>query len=105
MPAAARGNGVDRVLSRTGTGKNCAFPMTTSTGSASTDVFIQNGGGIRQSDIVGTHPAAGCTFPDLSPLTKFSSKVFINGRGAGRIGDEYTSDNIIISGSTSVFFG
>jgi uncharacterized Zn-binding protein involved in type VI secretion len=31
--------------------------------------------------------------------------VFINGFPAGRIGDLYTLDNIIISGSTNVFIG
>lgn len=104
MPAAARGNGGDRVLSKTGTGKKCAFPVTTSTGTCSFNVFIQGLGAVRQGDIVGPHAAGGCSL-DASPLTTCSTNVFINGLGAGRIGDEYTPDNTIISGSTSVFFG
>lgn len=40
-----------------------------------------------------------------APLTTGSSTVFVNGKGIGRIGDQYTSDNTIISGSSNVFAG
>lgn len=104
MPAAARGNSFDKVLSKTGTGKFCSKPVKTTTGTCSTDVFINGIGAVRQGDIVAPHAFGGCV-PDVSPLTICSTKVFINGRGAGRIGDKYTPDNIITSGSTNVFFG
>lgn len=104
MPAAARGNGVDKVFSKTGTAKNCARPVTTSTNGCSSDTFINGTGNVRQGDQVAPHLAGGCG-PDNSVLTSFSSVVFVNGLGAGRIGDQYTADNIITSGSTSVFFG
>jgi uncharacterized Zn-binding protein involved in type VI secretion len=104
MPAVARSAGNDRVLSRTGTGYLCGSPMQTVTGTGSPNVFVNNIAVVRQSDVVGVHPAAGCS-TDTSTLSTYSSTVFVNGLGIGRIGDEYTSDNIIISGSTNVFAG
>ena len=104
MPAAARGNGADSVFSITGTGKKCAFPITTSTDECSGNVFINGIGAVRQGDKVHIHPAKGCG-PDESTLSTYSSTVFINGKGAGRIGDQYTSDNFIISGSPTVYIG
>lgn len=104
MPAAARGDSRDRVFSKTGTGKDCNFPVTTSTDQCSTNVFINGIGSVRIGDKVKLHNRSGCT-PDTSTLSKASTKVFVNGKGAGRIGDEYTSDNIIISGSFNVFMG
>lgn len=104
MPAAARGQGVDRVFSKTGTSSYCAYPMITATNECSSDTFINTIGAVRIGDVVQLHPAAGCG-PDRSVLTKASTTVFINSRGAGRIGDEYTPDNIIISGSPTVFIG
>lgn len=104
MPAAARGDGVDSVSSLTGTGRNCANPVTTSTNECSGNVFINGTGAVREGDVVQPHPRAGCTTDD-SVLTTFSSTVFINGKGAGRQGDQYTADNTITSGSANVFIG
>lgn len=104
MPPAARGNGSDSVFSKTGTGKNCGSPVSTATNECSGDTFVENIGVVRIGDKVAPHPAGGCG-PDESGLTKSSTTVFVNGRGAGRIGDEYTSDNIVTSGSTTVFIG
>jgi uncharacterized Zn-binding protein involved in type VI secretion len=104
MPGAARGNGADSVLSATGTGDSCAFPMTTATDKCSSNVLANGIGIVRAGDQVAPHPAAGCG-PDNSTLTSFSSTVFINGSGAGRVGDQYTSDNIITSGSGNVLIG
>ena len=104
MPAAARGSGADTVFSKTGTGKNCRLPVTTATDQCSSDVFADSIGIVRQGDRVALHNANGCG-PDLSTLSSFSSTVFINGKNAGRIGDKYTDDNVITSGSTTVFFG
>jgi uncharacterized Zn-binding protein involved in type VI secretion len=104
MPAAARASGSDRVLSRTGVGHNCANPVEVVTGEGSPNVFINGIAVVRQGDKVGPHNASGCG-PDESALSTFSATVFVNGKGMGRIGDEYTSDNTIISGSTNVFAG
>ena len=104
MPSAARGNGVDVVESLTGSGLNCAFPITTATDECSPTVFVNNTGVVREGDRVANHPTVGCG-PDTSLLTTFSSKVFINGKGAGRRGDQYTSDNTITTGSPDTFIG
>ena len=104
MPAAARGEGADEVFSKTGTKKNCKAPVITATNACSLDTFINTFGAVRIDDVVQLHSASGCG-PDMSVLTKASTTVFINNKGAGRIGDEYTSDNIIISGSQTVFIG
>jgi uncharacterized Zn-binding protein involved in type VI secretion len=104
MPAAARGNGVDSVFSRTGTGRNCNAPIGTTTGFVDCTVIINGHPGVKQGDPVAPHPFSGCGV-DTSTLSGSSGKVMIEGRGAGRIGDEYTPDNVITSGSTSVFMG
>lgn len=104
MPAAARGDGVDAVFSKTGVGRNCASPTTTATDACSPDVLINGYGAVREGDLVAPHNKGGCV-PDESTLTTFSSTVFINGKGAGRLGDQYTPDNTITSGSPTVFIG
>ncbi len=104
MPAAARGNGTDSVFSKTGTGKGCKSPVTTSTAACSSNVFANGIGIVRLGDLIAVHAKAGCS-PDTSTLSSGSSTVFINGQGAGRIGDQYTSDNTITSGSETVFIG
>ena len=76
--------------------------MTTITGSGTNNVYVNGFPVVTQGDRVGTHPAGGCS-PDLSTLTSFSSTIFVGGKGVGRIGDQYTSDNIITSGSENVF--
>lgn len=106
MPGAARGNSVDSVYSNTGTGRGCADPLVTSTNECSSDTFANGTGIVREDDKVTPHTPPGCNPPlDESPLTTFSSVVFINGKGAGRNGDQYTSDNTITSGSSTVIFG
>ena len=104
MPAAARGDSEDTVFSNTGSGSQCRSPITTSTDECSEDVFVNSIGIVREGDQVAAHPAAGCG-PDESVLTSFSATVFVNSKGAGRIGDEYTGDNTITSGSSNVFIG
>lgn len=102
--AAARGNGVDSVRSETGSGKNCANPLTTSTNECSSDVIVNGTGIVREGDLVTEHPKRGC-LPDTSVLTTFSFSVIVNGKGAGRKNDFYTTDNKITSGSPDVFIG
>jgi uncharacterized Zn-binding protein involved in type VI secretion len=78
--------------------------MQTVTGQGSSTVLINGFGIVRDGDLVGAHPRSGCG-PDVSTLSSFSATVFVEGKGVGRIGDQYTSDNIIISGSSNVFIG
>jgi uncharacterized Zn-binding protein involved in type VI secretion len=104
MPAAARGDGDDSVISKTGTGDECKKPVGTSTDECSDKVFVEGTGVVREGDQVAAHNKAGCS-NDSSTLSSFSSKVFIQGKGAGRIGDQYGGDNTITSGSSKVFMG
>lgn len=104
MPAVARGDHQDSVISKTGTGDNCDDPVTTSTDERSDKVFVEGTGVVREGDRVAPHNKSGCS-TDTSVLTSFSSKVFVQGKRIGRIGDQYTGDNTIISGSSRVFAG
>lgn len=104
MPAVARGSGNDSVFSKTGSGRNCASPLDTVTGQCSSNVLVNTFGTVRQGDTVAAHNRGGCV-TDTSGLTTYSSKVFANFKGIARIGDQYTSDNTITSGSANVFAG
>lgn len=104
MPAIARANGVDTVFSFTGAGKGCRAPVRTVTGSSSGQVFANGDPIVVQGDTVGFHAASGCS-PDTSTLSTYSSTVFVGGKGVGRIGDQYTADNVITSGFSTVFVG
>ncbi len=104
MPAAARADGNDRVFSITGAGKDCKFPVQTVTGPGSVEVYINGSKVVVESDQVGSHPFSGCG-PDTSTMSEGSGTVFVGGKKIARIGDNYGSDNIIISGSTNVFIG
>ena len=55
-------------------------------------------------DTVSPHPKAGCS-PDDDLIIQSSSRVFIEGHPAARIGDSAASDNRLIAGSSRVFFG
>ena len=103
MPAVARQG--DSVLSRDGTGRNCAQPMQTSVGEVNGNSVFANGILIVvQGNKVAPHPRGGCG-PDESTLSTFSSKVRIGGKGIGRIGDSYGGINTITRGSSNVFAG
>ena len=109
MPAVARANGVDSVFSLTGSGRGCRSPRIPrpSTGPATyTGVVVGSSLDpiVLEGDIVGDHPFIGCG-PDTSALDTFSTTVFINNRKVGRIGDQYTPDNVITSGFPTVFIG
>lgn len=104
MPAVARAFGNDTVLSQTGSGVFCASPLITATGVGNSTVFINGIMVVKIDDPVAVHPFLGCG-PDTSVLTTSSTTVFANGKGVGRIGDQYTSDNTITSGSPNVFCG
>jgi len=104
MPAVARKSGTDSVLSKTGTGKRCPKPVDTKTDEGSSDVFSNGIGVVKQGDKVAPHKKSGCD-PDESVMTIQSPTVYANGKQLARIGDKYTPDNIITSGSPNVFAG
>lgn len=102
MPSVARAG--DSVLSPDGTGKNCAFPMTTSVGEVNSNNVTANGILIVVAgNMVAPHPKGGCS-PDTSTLSSYSATVTIGGRGVGRIGDSF-GNNVITAGSSNVFAG
>ena len=106
MPAVARGNHVDSVLSATGSAPGCPAPLVTSTNECSSNVFVNGTGVVRNGDKVTVHNKSGCT-PESPGLGTCSSTVFANGKNLGRKGDNYPGDgtNIITSGSDNVFAG
>jgi len=101
MPKVARGDGKDSVASDTGSGYNCASPMTTSTDVCSGNVFTNGIGTVRHGDAVASHPTVGCG-SESPGLSSSSPNVFVNGKGCGRLGDIYSA-NTITSGSSNVF--
>jgi uncharacterized Zn-binding protein involved in type VI secretion len=106
MKAVARGNGTDTVLSATGTGFQCRFPLVVRTAACSSTVRANGIGVVRQGDAVAVHSRTGCS-PESPGLSTFSSTVRANGKGLGRVGDNYLGDgsNTITSGSASVRAG
>lgn len=101
MAAAARGNRADEVK----TNHDC--DKTTRTEGCSTDTFINGIGAVRQWDSTAKHSVEGdeSCVPHTVQLTTASTKVFTNGRGAGRVGDAYGKNERIVTGSSNVFFG
>ena len=60
----------------------------------------------RQGDNNDPHLLPGSPCPTHSaPITKGSGTVFVNGRGAGRIGDAITACTSVQQGSSNVFAG
>jgi len=103
MPAISRQG--DSVLSPNGSGYKCRMPLKTSVGEVnSVNVYANNILVVIQGNKVTPHPLPNCTPIDESILSTYSSKVFIGGKGVGRIGDAY-NDNIITQGSSTVFAG
>jgi uncharacterized Zn-binding protein involved in type VI secretion len=95
----------DSVFSATGIGHKCRAPRTISIASASSR-FFADGIGIARGgvDTVDPHNKSEC-IPDIDLIIKSSSRVFIEGNPAARIGDSAASDNTLIAGSSRVFFG
>ena len=106
MPAVARGDSVDAVQAPHGTGPNCASPEVYSTDKCSSNVFVNGIGVVRENDAMISHSTVGCT-SHAPLLLSFSSKVYVNGKRMGRVGDEYIGDgnHPIISGSSNVVDG
>jgi uncharacterized Zn-binding protein involved in type VI secretion len=78
--------------------------MIAATGASSSRVFINGIRSVRKDDVVGPHPRETCVL-DTRVLTTYSATVFFDGLNAGRLGDQYTGDNTITSGSPNVFIG
>lgn len=109
MPAIARADGTDKVLSITGSGYKCKFPTTVSTGKA-TQKKVTAGGVpvVVEGGIVAEHKLPGCIAIDKSPLKTYSSRVSVGGKKVARIADTYGEGeglNTITSGSSRVFAG
>lgn len=106
MPSVARGRQSDVVFSKTGEGSGCAFPFLATTGvDEHPKVSIGGIGVVVEGDKVGPHDRTPSCTPDLRVLNTFSSKVKVGGKGLARIGDKYSDDNRIITGSDKVFAG
>lgn len=102
MPAVSKkGN---EVFSPDGVGKSCARPVITSVDEVNVkEVYVNGILAVVAGCQIAPHQKRGCV-PDTSVLTTFSSTVFIDNKGVGRIGDNY-GDNVIIEGSPDVFAG
>jgi uncharacterized Zn-binding protein involved in type VI secretion len=95
MPAATRIGDADVV--------HCSGPKRFQ---GSPNVYVNGIKWSRQGDKNTPHDYPGSPCPTHSaPITKGSSKVFVNDRGAGRIGDAITACTSVQQGSSNVFAG
>jgi len=72
----------------------------------SPNVFVNGIPWSRQGDVNTVHllPGVPCP-PHAAPITVGSTTVFVNGKGAGRIGDAITGCTSVAAGSSNVFAG
>lgn len=72
----------------------------------SPDVYVNGIPWSRQGDVNTTHllPGAPCP-PHAAPITTGSTTVFVNGKGAGRVGDAISGCTSVAAGSSNVFAG
>ena len=79
--------------------------MVRATGSS--DVFTNSRPTVRKLDINTVHlkPFIPPCVPHVGPVKTGSKKVFVNGRGIGRLGDGLIDCTKIAQGSTNVFSG
>ena len=72
----------------------------------SSDVFVNSIAWSRQGDVNTVHkkPGAPCP-PHTASITTGSTTVFVNTKGAGRVGDAITSCTSVAAGSPNVFAG
>ena len=95
MPAATRIGDADVT--------HCSTPYRNQ---GSPDVFVNSIPWSRQGDINTSHLLPGSPCPShTSPITIGSTTVFVNSKGAGRIGDAITSCTQVAEGSPNVFAG
>lgn len=75
----------------------------------SPNVFVNGRAWSRQGDKNTVHlrpvPGDPPCLPHSAPITIGSTKVFVNNKGAGRIGDAITSCTAVAQGSPNVFAG
>ena len=121
MPAAALSGGASSVSCTDGAqgtpcGKNVwhwDVPITSTSDAGSSDVIIEGKGAVREGDVMTSHPdgdpCVGSPVNHAPALSSFSSTVFVNGKGMGRVGDHYDSDghfsHTISSGAATVTCG
>jgi uncharacterized Zn-binding protein involved in type VI secretion len=78
--------------------------MTRAEGSG--DVFVNNIPWSRQGDVNTVHLLPGVPCPaHAAPIAVGSSTVFVNGKGAGRVGDAISGCTSVAAGSSNVFAG
>jgi uncharacterized Zn-binding protein involved in type VI secretion len=100
----------EKVARKSGT-DTVSIPHPTCQGSTETDagssnVLINGIGAVREGDAVASHTLDPPACPSHAPgLSTFSSKVLVNGKGLGRLGDTYGCGAKISSGSDNVFAG
>ena len=121
MPAIALKNGSSTVAATDGAkgaacGKNVWHwntPTTQASDTGSSDVLIEGIGAVREGDTMVSHPDGDPCVPapvnHAPALSTYSTTVFVNGKGIGRVGDKYNSDghydHTITSGAGTVFAG
>ena len=72
----------------------------------SPNVFVNGIPWSRQGDNNTTHLLPGSPCPaHAAPIATGSSTVFVNGRGAGRVGDAISGCTSVAEGSSNVFVG
>lgn len=72
----------------------------------SPNVFVNGLPWSRQGDLNTVHLLPGNPCPThAAPIAIGSTTVFVNGRGAGRIGDALSSCTFVAAGSPNVFVG
>ena len=72
----------------------------------SSDVFVNGIAWSRQGDNNDSHLLPGSPCPShAAPIASGSSTVFVNGKGAGRIGDAISGCTSVAEGSSNVFAG
>lgn len=95
MPAATRIGDADVV--------HCSTPVRAE---GSPNVFVNGIPWSRQGDNNNSHLLPGSPCPShAAPITVGSTTVFVNGKGAGRIGDAITACTSVAEGSPNVFAG
>lgn len=101
MPAAARANGADTVSINHAT---CQGSTVTAEGSST--VFINGLPVVLEGCAVESHTHSPPACPTHAPgLVTFSGTVKIEGKGVGRVGDQYGCGATISSGSPNVIIG
>lgn len=72
----------------------------------SLDVFVNSIPWSRQGDVNTVHLLPGVPCPaHAAPIAVGSSTVFVNGKGAGRVGDAISGCTSVAAGSSNVFAG